>query len=596
MRPIHLLQLAPALALLAPSQAQDAHAQLPAAPAPPSSTATGTVTQAGTGVTRSTVIFCDNLALPSSAVPGLGGASFASFDRPYGSPNGNYVLSADTDLPTSEDELVLLNGAVVAREGTSVDGVSAELVGLIDTKLGVNDNGDFVYATNTDGATTADEVIVAQVGGVTSVIAREGDPIPALPSTTYGTGNDASVITGSGVIGFSSGAIGGATTATDELLLLGNTVLLQQGVTVPSGQMASEFIEFVDFDDFHVSADGLHWIMQGDLTGDTAFDDVAIVDGAVVLQEGVIIPGSGFTDGIDSSGIVNVFMDAGGNWYARGNNDLTEQDWVVRNGVVIASVGAPIAAGTTEAWSDVPFPDCFFAHTGNGVGDYVIGGVTDAGVERDGVLVLNSSFVIAREGDPVDLDGNGLLDDDTYINTFGNDDVVLTDDLTFYVVATLKDGAGAAAGDVFLRFDLGDVVGTTFCDAQANSTGRPAFIGARGSVVAIDNDLTLAVCELPLASNGYFIVSPDQTVVVNPGNILGTICVGSTTMGRYANSVLSSGATGTVSMVVDLTAIPQPTGAVPVMSGATWNWQYWYRDMNPTATSNFSTAVSITFQ
>jgi hypothetical protein len=54
--------------------------------------------------------------------------------------------------------------------------------------------------------------------------------------------------------------------------------------------------------------------------------------------------------------------------------------------------------------------------------------------------------------------------------------------------------------------------------------------------------------------------------------------------------VLTSGAAGTVSLVLDLTAVPQPTGSVPALAGDTWNWQYWYRDANPTVTSNFSNA------
>jgi hypothetical protein len=183
-----------------------------------------------------------------------------------------------------------------------------------------------------------------------------------------------------------------------------------------------------------------------------------------------------------------------------------------------------------------------------------------------------------------------------FINTFGNDDAFLSDSLMLHVVVTMKDGAGTSIGDAILRRDLSDGVGSTYCETQANSTGAPAYIGGAGSALASANDLTLSVCQLPAGSNGYFIVSRDQTVIVNPAGQQGSICVASTAMGRYSNSVLMSGAAGTVSLVLDLTAIPRPNGSVPVMAGETWNWQYWYRDVNPTVTSNFSNALSVTFQ
>jgi hypothetical protein len=555
------------------------------------------MTQTQNAAERIFVEYSDILGHPTAMVPGVPGASFSSFDRIFGSRNGNTIFSADTDLATTEDEVIVSNGVVVAREGTPVAGIIGENVGLIDTRVSINDNGDYTYATNTDNAvTTVDEVIVARVGGVDTIIAREGDPIPTLGGTTYGITLDTPLVIGNGSVGFAASSIIGATTTTNEILVLGNTLLLQRGVSAPTGQAggAGEFIDFIDLDGFHASEDGLNWIVQGDLTGATTTDDVVIVNGAVVLQEGSIIPGSGFTDPIDAAGVVEIFMDPAGNWYARGDNAVSLDDWVVRNGAVIATTGAPIIPGSTELWDDTTFTAGFFAHTGNGVGDYIIGGVTNIGATSDGVLVLNGERVVMREGEPIDLDGNGFFDDDLFISTMGNDDVFLADDRTMYVVVTMRNGAGTAAGEAILRRDLANGVGSTYCTTEANSTGAPAYIGGEGSATA-PYALTLSVCQLPASSNGYFIVSRDQGVVVNPGGQQGSICVASTAMGRYSNSVLMSGPAGTVSLVLDLTAIPQPTGSVPAMAGDTWNWQYWYRDANPTVTSNFSNALSVTF-
>jgi hypothetical protein len=408
-----------------------------------------------------TVIFTDIAGHPTAAVPGYPGVQFSSFDRPYGSPNGNWIMSSDTDRATGTDEALLVNGAVALFEGDSAAWTAGELVGFIDQRMDINDTGDWVFATNTDGATAADEYIVQSVGGVLSAAAQEGSAIPALIPPlngagpfTWGTTLDSPVIAADGTVGFSSDTIGGAITTENDILVLGTSLHAQEGVTVPAGQLGAEFWENFDVSDFFITPDGLHWLAQGDLTGTTTSDDVVVADGSVVLQEDVIIPGSSFVNPIDGSGIIGVFMDAGGNWFTRGNNDTTEQDWVVRNGVVIAAIGDPIYVGATEVWDDTIYTSGYFFHVGNSGGDWVIGGVSDAVTTSDGVLVANGTVEVAREGEPLDLDGNGTFDDNAYINTFGNDDAVLTDGRVLYMVITMRDDTGASIGDAFVSVDL----------------------------------------------------------------------------------------------------------------------------------------------
>ena len=408
-----------------------------------------------------TVIFTDLAGDPTAAVPGFAGTQFSSFDRPYGSPNGNWIMSADTDRPTGTDEALMVNGAVALFEGDAAAWAPGELVGFLETRMAINDAGNWVFATNTD-ALTADEYIVQSIGGVLSAAAQEDGAIPTLTPAltgpgpfTWGTTLESPVIAADNTVGFSSDSIGGTTTTSeDDVLVLGTALLGQEGVTVPPGQLGTEFWENFDLNDFFISADGAHWLAQGDLTGVTTSDDVLVVDGSVVLQEDVIIPGSTFTNPIDGSGIVGGFMDPAGNWFARGNNDTTEQDWVVRNGAVIATVGDPIFTGATEVWSDVDFSDCFFLHVGNSGGDWVIGGVSDGPSTSNGVLVANGEMEVMREGEPLDIDGNGLFDDNAFVNTFGNDDAVLTDGRILYLVVTMRDDTGASIGDAFVSVDL----------------------------------------------------------------------------------------------------------------------------------------------
>jgi PKD repeat protein len=417
---------------------------------------------ASSGPIPQTAIYSDVLGEVNNDVPGFPGVHFEGFDRPFGSPNGNWILSADTDNPTTNDEIVIVNGVVKYFEGDAAPWTGgAENIGLTDTKLGINDAAEWIFANNTSATTNDDYIVRVSAGDVYTTVAREGDPVTQLPPATWDDTLDSSVISADGTVGHAGDGIdGGPPTTEDEIVVFGSSVIAQQGVTVPGGQVGTETWEFFDFEDFFVSADGLHWILQGDLTGDTNFDDVAAVDGNVVVQEGVVLPGSGFAEPVDLNGIVGVWMASNGDWFVRGNNDVTEQDWVYSNGAVIAERGAPIHAGATELYSDTAFADLFFMHVGDSLGNYVIGGVSDnPDPLADGVLVLNDQVVIARQGDPIDLDNNGTFDDDVFINTFGNDDGFLDDAGNFYFVATMMDAAGAAAGDVFLVYDLSGILG-----------------------------------------------------------------------------------------------------------------------------------------
>lgn len=141
--------------------------------------------------------------------------------------------------------------------------------------------------------------------------------------------------------------------------------------------------------------------------------------------------------------------------------------------------------------------------------------------------------------------------------------------------------------------------GIPFCQANANSTGVSSFISAFGSSFVADNDLTLSVDSLPANAACLFIVSDTQGFVPNPAGSAGNLCLGGG-IGRFAGpgQIMSSGPTGTVSLPIDLTRIPSPSGPQVTASGDTWNFQLWHRDLHLSGvpTSNFSNGLSITFQ
>lgn len=431
-----------------------------------------------------TTIFSNIPGEPTANVPGLPAVSFdpgtgtIHFDRIFGSSNGNWILSALADLPATEDEMILVNGAVVIREGThagwSVD--PTELVGLIDTKLAINNSGDFVFAVETNIDAASNEYIVKSLSGTLTAAAQEGTAIPMIPDTFWGTVLESPVISNLGVVGFAGDLIQGAsvTLSNSEILVLGSSLLARAGISTATGAFeATRTWQNFDVNDFFVSEDGLNWLVQGDLDGSVENDGIIAVNGRVVIQEGLTIPGSHYTDPVDQSGIVGCFMDPAGNWYVRGNNDGSEQDWIVRNGTVIAEVGGPILFGATEVWSDDEFGDCFFAHVGNGRGDFVIAGVSNGPTVANGVVVLNNRHEVIREGDPIDLDNNGSFDDDAFFHTFGNDDFFLSDDGSLYVVAAMRNGVGDAIGQGLFRFDNLPILPTPTPTFTETSTETP---------------------------------------------------------------------------------------------------------------------------
>ncbi|MCP3996252.1 MAG: hypothetical protein GY722_14505 [bacterium] len=84
-------------------------------------------------------------------------------------------------------------------------------------------------------------------------------------------------------------------------------------------------------------------------------------------------------------------------------------------------------------------------------------------------------------------------------------------------------------------------------------------------------------------TQGFFMPPGSQGFICLAGNI-----------GRYNQTAdIVQGPTGSIQL--DLTSIPV-NPAQAVLPGDTWNFQAWYRDNNPGPTSNFTDAVSVTFQ
>ena len=149
-------------------------------------------------------------------------------------------------------------------------------------------------------------------------------------------------------------------------------------------------------------------------------------------------------------------------------------------------------------------------------------------------------------------------------------------------------------GSAFV-FGVTHVLGANYCGpANLNSTGQSAVISATGCEAVSANELAIEASSLPPLQFGLFLASETKGFVPNPGGSQGNLCLAGN-IGRFVQQVQNSGPGGSFSISVDLTDIPT-NPPQSVMAGQTWNFQAWFRDMNPGPTSNFTDGVSVLFE
>ena len=166
------------------------------------------------------------------------------------------------------------------------------------------------------------------------------------------------------------------------------------------------------------------------------------------------------------------------------------------------------------------------------------------------------------------------------------------------VHSCLGDTQASASGVVFV-VERSPLAQQSICSpAVPNSSTVPAYVSAYGSLDLTQNELTLRADNLPANSIGMFLNSRGQGLVPMAGGSQGSLCLGGgQPVGRHTrpNEIGMAGARCWIDLRLDLGALPSGAGTVPVVAGETWYFQAWYRDNNPTATSNFTDAVALTF-
>ena len=128
---------------------------------------------------------------------------------------------------------------------------------------------------------------------------------------------------------------------------------------------------------------------------------------------------------------------------------------------------------------------------------------------------------------------------------------------------------------------------TTYCTTSSNSVGSGSLISGLGSTSVAANDFELVATGNPANQFGIFYMGTSQSNV-SFGN--GVRCV-ATDITRFP--LLQTDAFGDVGYAVDNTA---PPALGRIVSGSTWNWQWWYRDpMGGGARFNLSDGLNVTY-
>jgi len=422
-----------------------------------------------------TVLFSNIQSSATSDVPGVPGLKFrpgttssSAFDRPFVSPDGNrWVFGGFVDAATNADDVIVsgfnstaVGASVVVRAGNATSFDPNVNYNIINTHMTINNGGQVAFSGTTSA--TSSQFIGLFDGANVQRPANQGGTTPLGGAPTWTATLNGANVTGDGRVGYQ-----GTTTPTpaQQLTVLDGNILSQNAVTIPANQLVApaQANATLTSNSFRVSDDGSKFMYRTTLAGPTATNTVVVLNNEVLAQLGAPLPGwtnnANLSSLASEAGSVHLSRD-GSQWAFRGAvNDGTgaanQTDFAIVTGNVVAATDKPIFAGATELFDDTPFAQTFFANTTNNLGDYVIGGTTNSTDDlRNAVLVFNNSFVVAREFDPVDLDGNGLFDDDVYIDIFGNDDVVLTDNLEMYFVASLRNGAGTSVGNAVIMVQI----------------------------------------------------------------------------------------------------------------------------------------------
>ncbi|MFZ2875333.1 MAG: hypothetical protein WAZ94_12745 [Phycisphaerales bacterium] len=409
---------------------------------------------------------------PTATIPGALDASgapvtaeFRAMEDLIGSTDGTqWLLKGRTQLGSDLETMLMLGsgttGSVLIQEGQPALG--GGWYDFIGSGVGrFNTEGDFAFSarvrTGATGSTSAADGhrVHKSTSGVLSLAFKQLDPYTGLSDTnpsgdeTVGNSVGSIHLLDEGTIGCQDSTINNIHTSRRPAIFYNRAMFHQTGVTtiVAMGGLGNRPWSTIDANEFFTTPDAAHWIAEGQVTLPTSGTvRVLVLDGNAVLQANELVPGSSLVLG----DIFQSAISAGGHWISRGrdNSGTTSPapDWLVLDGTRVAETGMPLITGSSETLGDT-----FSTLAVDNAGNYAyVANVAAGNPASDTALIYNGTHILAREGDPVDLNGNGLPDDNAFIgrgnNTLAafvaNNSLFLSADGHAYFLANLRDGDG----------------------------------------------------------------------------------------------------------------------------------------------------------
>jgi hypothetical protein len=459
------------------------------------------------------VIYTEIASSPTGNAPGMVDPSgnpitapfFALFDLNVNWDGSQWAVRADTTVTDTFDQVVILGSGTVGnaylQDGQPVPGgAPGENWDFFDPRpLTWDEKGNIGFSARAKGGVSAvKEKIVKVLKGTPTVVYTESSPttglvdIPANPTGDELIGNSVGSVQllNDGQIFFVNTPVQNCSSFRYPAVFKDNAGFAQSGVTAVGFETWDSF----GLDDCGIAPDGKNWFATGDTENpNTALDRIFAVNNVKIVQENTLIGETGIT----AADIFFARMLPNGAWFARGD-DTADNDWALKgNGEeysLIAKTGDPITTGSTELWGNT-----ISGFNGNTSGDWLIAGnTTNPDPNFDTVLVLNGTEVILREGDPVDVNGNGKFDDDAFIgNTnvgtlisgFQPDDQFITNDQVIYALVVLRNSANLNIGDAFIRVEIDPDIP---CLADIAPTGGDGTVDVDDLILVIN---TWGECE-----------------------------------------------------------------------------------------------------
>ncbi len=197
--------------------------------------------------------------------------------------------------------------------------------------------------------------------------------------------------------------------------------------------------------------------------------------------------------------------------------------------------------------------------------------------------------------DSFNNDGHGWSIDDIELTAIDND-VLDCNGNGIADLCDISEGTSTDLNDNGVPDECEDVVSNYCSPATTNSSGGPAVIGFAGSTSLASNDFVLTCTSTGINQFGYYIMSQIQGFTPGFAGSQGNLCLAPPFV-RFnrpgQGEILFTGPLGEASLSPNNTFLPQGTAWV---SGETWNFQLWFRDTNPTLTSNTSDGLQVLFR